>query len=58
MYCPDILVQASAVNSAMNSFNKVLLENHIKSCVVRDIKEGKEDEAVEELCRVLKKLMK
>lgn len=56
-YCPDILVQVSAVNAALNSFNKVLLANHIKSCVTTDIKEGKE-ETVDELVSVLGKLMK
>ena len=56
-YCTDILVQVSAVNAAVNSFNKVLLANHIKTCVTRDIKEGKE-ETVDELVTVLQKLMK
>lgn len=56
-YCTDILVQVSAVNAALNSFNKVLLANHIKTCVTRDIKEGKE-ETVDELVTVLQKLMK
>ena len=56
-YCPDILVQVSAVNAALNSFNKVLLANHIRTCVVRDIKEGKE-ETIDELVCTLQKLMK
>lgn len=56
-YCTDILIQVSAVNAALNSFNKVLLSNHIKSCVTRDIKDGKE-ETVDELVEVLQKLMK
>lgn len=56
-YCTDILVQVAAVNAALNSFNRVLLENHIKTCVIRDIKEGKE-ETVDELLVTLKKLMK
>ena len=56
-YCPDILVQVSAANAALNSFNKVLLANHIKSCVTRDIKEGR-DETVDELVAVVQKLMK
>ena len=42
-YCPDILIQVSAVNAALNSFNKVLLANHIKSCVTTDIRAGKEE---------------
>ena len=56
-YCTDILIQVSAVNAALNSFNKVLLENHIKTCVTRDILDGKE-ETVEELVKTLQKLMK
>lgn len=56
-YCTDILVQSAAVNAAINSFNRVLLENHIKTCVTRDIIEGKE-ETVDELLVTLKKLMK
>ncbi|MDO5336300.1 MAG: metal-sensing transcriptional repressor [Eubacteriales bacterium] len=56
-YCTDILVQVAAVNAALNSFNKVLLANHIKTCVTRDIREGKE-ETVDELVATLQKLMK
>lgn len=56
-YCPDILIQVSAVNAALNSFNKVLLGNHIKTCVMEDIKNGKE-ETVDELVAILQKLMK
>ncbi|MDD6458287.1 MAG: metal-sensing transcriptional repressor [Lactimicrobium massiliense] len=57
MYCPDILVQVSAVQSALYSFNKVLLACHIKGCVADDIRDGK-DEAVDELVTLLQKLMK
>ena len=46
-----------AVQAALNSFNKELLARHIKSCVVDDIKNDNE-EAVDELCELLKKLMK
>ena len=53
----DILVQVAAVNAALNSFNKVLLTNHIKTCVTNDIREGRE-ETVDELVTVLQKLMK
>ncbi len=56
-YCPDILIQVAAVNAALNSFNKVLLANHIRTCVVRDIKEGKDD-TIDELVSTLQKLMK
>ena len=56
-YCTDILVQVSAVNAALNSFNKVLLANHIRTCVAEDIRAGK-DETVDELVVTLQKLMK
>ena len=56
-YCVDILTQVMAVQAALNSFNKELLSRHIKSCVVEDIKNDNE-EAVDELCELLKKLMK
>ena len=56
-YCPEILVQVSAVNAALNSFNKVLLANHIRTCVADDIRDGK-DETVDELVKVLQRLMR
>lgn len=56
-YCVDILTQVSAIQSALNGFNKKLLASHIHSCVVQDIQDGKE-EAVDELCEIIQKLMK
>ena len=56
-YCTDILVQCSAVSSALNSFNKALLANHIRTCVVEKIKEG-DDEVIDELVAAMQKLMK
>ena len=56
-YCNDILIQSAAVNAAVNSFNKELLANHIRTCVAEDIREGK-DETIDELVVTLQKLMK
>lgn len=56
-YCADILVQSAAVNAAVNSFNKDLIASHIRGCVARDIREGK-DEVIDELVITLQKLMK
>lgn len=56
-YCTDILTQVSAASAALNSFTKVLLANHIKTCVAQDIREGK-DETIDELVSTLQKLMK
>ncbi|SDY23725.1 metal-sensing transcriptional repressor [Lachnobacterium bovis] len=57
VYCVDILTQVSAITSALNSFNKVLLSNHIKSCVIQNVKEGNE-EVIDELVKTIQKLMK
>ena len=57
VYCPEILIQVAAANAALNSFNKVLLANHIRTCVTRDMWEGKE-ETIDELVATLQKLMK
>ena len=56
-YCVDILNQVSAIQAALNSFNKELLANHIRTCVVQDVQSGNE-EVVDELCETIKKLMK
>ncbi len=56
-YCNDILVQSAAVNAAVNSFNRDLIARHIRGCVARDIREGR-DEVIDELVATLQKLMK
>ena len=56
-YCPDILIQVSSVNSALNSFNKELMASHIRGCVANDIRNG-DDETIDELVKVMQKLMK
>jgi len=56
-YCVDILTQVSAASAALNSFTKVLLADHIKTCVAQDIRDGR-DETIDELVSTLQKLMK
>ena len=56
-YCPDILTQAAAANAALNAFNRELLSEHIRTCVVNGIREGK-DETVDELVDTIYKLMR
>lgn len=56
-YCPDIMLQVSAANAALNSFNKELLSRHLHSCVTQDLMAGRED-TMDELLDILKKLMK
>lgn len=56
-YCTDILMQVSAINSALNSFNKALLASHMRTCVADNIRAGN-DEVIDELVVTLQKLMK
>ena len=56
-YCADVLVQSSAASAAINSFNREIMDSHVKGCVARDIKLGK-DEVVDELVALMHKLMK
>lgn len=56
-YCTDILLQTAAAREALSSFSRLLLEEHIRTCVCHDLKEGKE-EAAEELVETLRRMMK
>lgn len=56
-YCTDVLTQVSAVTSALNSFNRVLLKNHIETCVAEGIRDG-DDGVIDELVDVLRKMIK
>ena len=56
-YCTDLLTQSAAVSAAIHSFNRDLIASHIRGCVARDIRAGK-NEVVEELVMTLQKLMK
>jgi len=55
-YCNDILTQISSIQSALNSVSKIILENHIKSCVVDKIKND-DSEVVEELVKTIGRLL-
>ena len=56
-WCPDILIQVSAVTSALNSFNKELLACHMRSCVAEDIRNG-DEAAIDDFVRLMQKLMR
>ncbi len=56
-YCTDILIQVSAISAALNSFNKVLLANHIKTCVADNIRQGNDD-VIDELVATMQRLMR
>ena len=56
-YCNDVLIQSAAAGAALGAFNRELIGAHLKGCVTRDIREGR-DEVVDELLETLRKLMK
>ncbi|MDE7212765.1 MAG: metal-sensing transcriptional repressor [Lachnospiraceae bacterium] len=56
-YCVDILTQVSAASAALTAFSKELLNSHVRTCVVQDIREGN-DEKVEELLKTIQKFIK
>lgn len=56
-YCTDILAQVAAANAALSAFARELLSEHIRTCVTRDLRDGK-DETVDELVAILQKLMR
>lgn len=56
-YCVDILTQVAAAQSALNSFNKLVLSSHIKTCVADSVKNGEHDK-IDELVETIQKLMK
>lgn len=57
VYCDDIITQLSATQSALNSVGKILLEGHLKGCVVDRLSEG-DEEVLDELLVTIQKLMK
>lgn len=57
VYCDDILNQIAAVQSALNGVGKILLEGHMRSCVMERIQQG-DNEVIDELLKTMNKLMK
>ena len=57
VYCDDILNQISAIQSALTAVSKLILEAHMKSCVVEQIQEGK-IEVIDEVMKTIYKLMR
>lgn len=53
-YCIDVITQTSAIRNALKGVEDVLLEGHLSSCVVTQIKTGKQKKAVEEILKVYK----
>ena len=53
-YCKDVLVQLSAIENSVRSLSNQLLENHLYSCITRDLKDGKL-ETIDEVVDLFKK---
>lgn len=51
-YCIDIITQTSAVKQALSGVEDVLMKNHLSTCVVHQMKKGKEDMAIKEILKV------
>ncbi len=56
-YCTDVLTQSAAVSAALAAFERSLLAAHVRGCVARDLRAGK-DEVVDELVTTMQKLMR
>ena len=56
VYCDDILNQFASIESALNGVKKILLEQHMKSCIYSQVKEG-DEKAMEEIIKTIKKLL-
>lgn len=54
-YCDDVLIQISAVSNALKSLGNNILENHLRNCVSRDIKNGDEN-IIDEFMTLVKKM--
>lgn len=55
--CPDILVQVAAVRSALNQVGRILLEDHMETCLVEAAKDGSGEKALENLKAALVKFV-
>lgn len=53
-YCIDVITQTSAVKQALSGVEDILLENHLGTCAVNQIKKGNEEKAVQEIIKVYK----
>lgn len=56
--CPDVLVQIAAVRSALNSVGQIILEDHLRSCMVKAVKDGEFEDAMRDLKNSLDRFIK
>jgi len=53
-YCPDIMKQVSALQGSLEKVNRVLLQNHVETCVLEAVEEGRSEQVVDELMETLR----
>lgn len=53
-YCPDIMKQVSALQGSLEGVNRVLLQNHVETCVLEQVEAGRSELVVEELMETLR----
>lgn len=51
-YCVDIMVQSLAVQKSLASLNRLILADHLKSCLIEQIKSGQEEKSIQELLQL------
>jgi len=54
IYCIDVITQTSAVKQALSGVEDILLESHLSTCAINQIKKGNEKKAVDEIIKVYK----
>lgn len=57
-YCVDVLIQIAAVRAALDKVGIILFESHTRNCLVKALEEGRQEEMVDELIKVLQKFLK
>ena len=53
-YCPEIMKQVSALQGSLEKVNRGLLENHVETCVLHAVAEGRTAQIVDELMETLR----
>lgn len=53
-YCPDVMKQVSALEGSLEAVNRVLLQNHIETCVLEHVEAGRSEQVVDELMETLR----
>ena len=53
-YCPEVMKQVSALQGSLEKINRILLQNHIETCVMHAVEEGRSGQVVDELMETLR----